>query len=155
MLTKKKIILIISKSKKLASDDLIHCGSLICPKETVRCFSTSRTVNSVSKHLAQCIDETGHVLLGVDDKSVVEDLDGFLGDLFNYSADAGELINPSYMYSTPIANTESLIESSKTQGLTFAAKKQILEAQQTVDFWKNYIKRISLNLQGLSKSLEN
>lgn len=111
--------------------------------------------------MAQCIDETGHVILG-DDKSVVDDVDGFLEDLFNYAADTGELVSPSQMYSTPIANTETLTESSKPKGLSFenvsavnSATQEVLKAQKTIDFWKNYVKRINLDLQGLSKSLEN
>lgn len=66
-------------------------------------------------------------------------------------------------FSTPIANTdESLTEFYKPPGNEFenfpaieSVTQQILAAQKTVEFWKNYVKRINLSLQGLSKSFEN
>lgn len=136
---------------KIASDDLIHCGSLICPKETVRCFSSSTTKNSETMRFAQCIDDKGHILLGHDkpvvgDEKLPKNLDVFLGSLFNYQT---ELENPSYIHSTPIANTESPETKFEYIPAVESAKKQILDAQKTVEFWKNYVQRISLNLQGL------
>lgn len=147
------------KTIKLASDDLIHCGSLICPKETVRCFSSSSTRNSETVHFAQCIDENGHILLGNDkpvvgDGKVPKDLGVFVENLFNNQKE--ELEIPSHIHSTPIANTELPLETKfEYIPAVESAAKQILDAQKSVEFWKNYVQRINLSLQGLSKSLKN
>lgn len=118
----------------------------------MRCFSSSTTRNSESVHFAQCIDDKGHVVLGHDKP----DLGVLFENIFNHpTADIVELENPSHIYSIPIANIESPETNFKYIPAVESANQQIIEAQKTIEFWKNYVKRINLNLQGLSNSIEN
>lgn len=84
------------------------------------------------------------------------DLDWILGGGFNpFEEEEDILLEPVNIASTPIANTEFSQDSYKPQfPAVESVTQQILDAQKTVEFWKNYVKRINLNLQNLSKSFE-
>lgn len=117
-------------------------------------------------HFSQCIDENKKVLLedknqghvdAAADVKLPTDWDVLFGTIFTPT----ETENPSHIYSTPIENTESLTESYKPSGTHLdiipaieSSKQQIEAAKKTIEFWNDYVKRINLSLQGLSKSLE-